>query len=279
MTDNGLPSGGGCSSGGDGTGATIRDANIPAGSDAFDWAAMVWVDNTQVAGTLSQIGNTVTFGSSTISGLNIQMQYEILTTSATQRTLLSLTNPTAGPITVSVDYASNFGSDGSTTVQGTSSGDTVFNTADGWVVTSDSGDFDPVNTTVLYGAGSPSVTTSSVTQVVFNCAGPEGVGANYSVTVPAGTTRSLMFFQHMSDTTPNALTEATMFDNPTLDPDLLTGLSPVQQGQILNWALGTAPPPVTPAVIPTMNEWGMIIFMIFAGIGAIYYLRKQGMSA
>lgn len=27
--------------------------------------------------------------------------------------------------------------------------------------------------------------------------------------------------------------------------------------------------------IPTMNEWGMIIFMVFAGIGSVYYLRRQ----
>ena len=27
--------------------------------------------------------------------------------------------------------------------------------------------------------------------------------------------------------------------------------------------------------IPTMNEWGMIIFMVFAGLGAVYFMRKQ----
>lgn len=27
--------------------------------------------------------------------------------------------------------------------------------------------------------------------------------------------------------------------------------------------------------VPTMNEWGMIIFMILAGIGAVYYVRRQ----
>jgi hypothetical protein len=27
--------------------------------------------------------------------------------------------------------------------------------------------------------------------------------------------------------------------------------------------------------IPTMNEWGMIIFVVFAGLGAVYYLRRQ----
>ena len=29
------------------------------------------------------------------------------------------------------------------------------------------------------------------------------------------------------------------------------------------------------ANIPTMTEWGMIIFTIFAGLGAVYYLRRQ----
>lgn len=27
--------------------------------------------------------------------------------------------------------------------------------------------------------------------------------------------------------------------------------------------------------VPTMNEWGMIIFMVLAGLGAAYYLRRQ----
>lgn len=29
------------------------------------------------------------------------------------------------------------------------------------------------------------------------------------------------------------------------------------------------------ASVPTMNEWGMIIFMVFSGAGSIYYLRRQ----
>jgi len=29
------------------------------------------------------------------------------------------------------------------------------------------------------------------------------------------------------------------------------------------------------ASIPTMNEWGMIIFVVLAGLGAVYYLRRQ----
>jgi hypothetical protein len=32
-------------------------------------------------------------------------------------------------------------------------------------------------------------------------------------------------------------------------------------------------PPQT--AIPAMTEWGIIIFMILAGLGSVYYLRKQ----
>ncbi len=31
----------------------------------------------------------------------------------------------------------------------------------------------------------------------------------------------------------------------------------------------------TPTPVPTMTEWGMIIFMVFAGLGSLYYLRRQ----
>jgi hypothetical protein len=29
------------------------------------------------------------------------------------------------------------------------------------------------------------------------------------------------------------------------------------------------------STIPTLNEWGMIIFTMLAGLGAVYYLRRQ----
>lgn len=33
--------------------------------------------------------------------------------------------------------------------------------------------------------------------------------------------------------------------------------------------------PIAPISIPTMTEWGMIIFIVLAGIGSIYYLRRM----
>ena len=32
------------------------------------------------------------------------------------------------------------------------------------------------------------------------------------------------------------------------------------------------------AAVPTVNEWGMMIFMVLAGIGSVYYLRRRTQS-
>ena len=48
--------------------------------------------------------------------------------------------------------------------------------------------------------------------------------------------------------------ETWMGEGTTCDPN------PCQQG---------------PSAIPTMTEWGMITFVLFAGLGAVYYLRKR----
>ena len=36
-----------------------------------------------------------------------------------------------------------------------------------------------------------------------------------------------------------------------------------------------APGPTVTTSVPTLNEWGVIIFMVLAGLGSVYYLRKQ----
>jgi concanavalin A-like lectin/glucanase superfamily protein len=32
---------------------------------------------------------------------------------------------------------------------------------------------------------------------------------------------------------------------------------------------------MTQTAVPTMNEWGMIIFIVLAGLGSVYFLRRQ----
>ena len=33
--------------------------------------------------------------------------------------------------------------------------------------------------------------------------------------------------------------------------------------------------PAAPTQVPTMTEWGMIFFMLLAGLGSVYYLRRR----
>ncbi len=45
-----------------------------------------------------------------------------------------------------------------------------------------------------------------------------------------------------------------------------------------NFTGSTSPPlfqTIISTAVPTMTEWGMIIFIILAGLGAVYYLRRQ----
>jgi hypothetical protein len=67
-------------------------------------------------------------------------------------------------------------------------------------------------------------------------------------------------------------------NNGAFDPGEPTGqypglVSPAAEDAVaeLNFSFGD--PPTT--AIPTMNEWGMIIFLVLAGIGSVYYLRRQ----
>ena len=58
----------------------------------------------------------------------------------------------------------------------------------------------------------------------------------------------------------------------TVVATVLVGDWPDAYGQFI----GPAPvaPPAT-SVVPTMNEWGMTIFMVFAGLSSVYYMRRQ----
>jgi hypothetical protein len=60
---------------------------------------------------------------------------------------------------------------------------------------------------------------------------------------------------------------------PKSNPITIQLISPAGNGyseQIAYQTTGTCS-----TAIPTMNEWGMIIFIMFAGLGAVFYLRRQ----
>jgi hypothetical protein len=263
-TSNGLPAGGNLNNS---PGLAVSDVTTLAGMDAFDCGAMVWVGNTVVAdddGTVdvsTSGGDTVVTPSTrTIGGLQVTDTYRLFAAGDTMRLLVQLTNPTAAPISTPISYVSNFGSDAATTVAGSSSGDTSFTTADRWLVTADdpTAGTDVINTSVFFGPGTVDATPTSVSSNVFSSSTTDGALATFDVTVPAGSTRFLMFFQVVTggnNGTPNsaAVAAAASWNAPiAVGSPLLAGISAADAGLIVNWTkvVVSAPPttvPPTPA--------------------------------
>jgi hypothetical protein len=195
--------------------------------------------------TVDLTGNTVMAGPVTMSGLDVTMEYTFSDVVQAGRLRAIFENPTINSINISVDMAMNSGAS-PFTIQATSSGDTVFDTADRWVVSSD-GDpaTDPVNTTVLWGDRA-AVTPSFATTTVFLCDGNEddGIGVSFDISIPAGSRRQLLFFAGLGDivgtgnTVAGAIANAARFDVYfDIDPSLLAGIANSELIEILNWEL------------------------------------------
>ncbi len=236
-------------------GLSLQDAQLPSNlmGDSFDDGLSLYVNN-QILVAPSAVdvtGRTLTAGPVTLSGLQVTVQYYAAASTATMRMFVTFTNPTAAAIAVPVTVPTNFGSDEHTVVQATSSGDTMFTAADRWIITDDTTERfspDPAVTMVLFGPGSPRVTPTSVSQIVFTNSQNQGVLATYDITVPAGGTRSLMLFSQLNATPAAALAAVNIFDtNPVIGSDLLEGLTATQLGQVLNWDFPRNEPPTARA--------------------------------
>ncbi len=242
-TDTGLPDGRVSSN----PGLAVEDAKLGSivGS-AYDTGMTLWVNNSIfiAPASVTTTAQSLTAGPVFTQSLNITVEYYAAADSATLRTLATFQNPTTSPATISVYWASNVGSDTSPFISGTSSGDTIFTTGDHWVVTTDDPTdtslITPVNTHVLFGPCHPPVRPQSVTQTVFEYNSlTDGIGAAYTVTIPAGATRRLLFFNQMNPTNADAFAATTTFNaNSSLGNDLLAGLAPDQLGEVVNWSFG-----------------------------------------
>ncbi len=263
---------------------TINEATAANGdSDAYDRAWNTAVNTTGVMsdGTGDLTGNTYTAASQNISGLNVTYQLFFSEDTQCNRLVLFFDNTTGSPISETVRIETEFGSDYDTQVDGTSSGNTTFTTADRWLVTSDGEPGgDPVNTTVFYGTGSPLATPTSVS--LEGC-GTEGFSVTYDITVPRGTSRCLMLFACLGDftgtanTISGALAAAPLFDsNDTIPGDLLSGLSTDQLKECVNWDFFEPPPPTN---VPTLSEWGLIAMAGILGIVGFMVIRRRKVSA
>ncbi len=126
------------------TSGYIGDARtkVTALTDAYDGAFWLFIDNAPYQNpsgsyTTEAGGREYVLGNATLSGLTVSRKVYFPEDRNWVRYLEILKNPTGSPITVEVRVYSNLGSDGSTRVVTTSSGDTIANKNDYWTVSDD----------------------------------------------------------------------------------------------------------------------------------------------
>jgi hypothetical protein len=92
----------------------------------------------------------------------------------------------------------------------------------------------------------------------------------YSLTVPAGQTRRLMFFGQLSQTAGAAEASAVTFNsNATLvSSGLLNGLTAQQESEIVNWNFG-APG----GVAPVPGTFALVLIAILLGAAVMRFLK------
>ncbi len=189
--------------------------------------------------------------SKTMSGLGVNAQFFFDTASPTLRAIYTYTNNSGSPITATIQWANQLyiSSQTPVTTFATSSNDHAESAADRWVMTHAGGvPAAPYIDSVRYGSGG-AITPTIICAPGVACTQGQGSTGDlidqYSLTVPANSTRALMFFGRVSGSP--ALTTSTFDSTSNLTTAGLLGSLPsgLQQSQIANWFQPAAPPPAT----------------------------------
>jgi hypothetical protein len=214
----------------------LNDGEGPGGlDDACDDCWELFVDGNGFNTTLDSTdlgGRELVHGVEVISGLNVSRRTYVPQTESFVRYLNILENPTGAPIMVTVRVETNLGSDDSTTVIATSSGDLVADAMDRWAATN--GDSaDPRVAHVWDGLGG----TDSVDYAEVGSSSEDDVDWEWqTVTVPANSTVIYMSLGSMQSSGAAATQAATRL-GAVGSPSILDGLDAMEIAQIQNWDL------------------------------------------
>ncbi|MEO8477918.1 MAG: hypothetical protein ABI572_12840 [Actinomycetota bacterium] len=221
----------------------VADGTYKNRDDAFDNGLILAIGATpfddldgEIPGAPLAKEAIATADDATFPLLSVHRWDRVLPGTDTLRTLVRFQNNDVTTQALTVEWDSDLGSDGSTQVRGSSSGDASYTKADRWVVSSDNAvdPSDPALTWVLSGKRARVHVDNIVTalgndQTCFTF--------DYSLSVPAGKTRYLMLFTAMSGKNEGALASAPLFDSVTAGSPLLAGIKASSLGKIANWDL------------------------------------------
>ena len=218
---------------------SINDGSNDAFDGGFELAGFPSLANGLLSG-----GREVWLGPANVSGLQVTRRIYVPSNQAFARFLEVCSNPGTTAITATIQIDSDLGSDASTVVVRTSSGDAIFSVADDWIVTDDAdGTGDPTVTHVIGNDGAalrPSAVAYS----------SGGLSYQYSVTVPPGQTRIVMHFGAQSSNRATALAKAV--DLAALGRDALAQIPVNEQALIVNF--GSPAPRINAAGLTLVTE-------------------------
>ena len=220
----------------------FTDGQIINGSiDAYDGGLQLFID-----GTFFQIGASPTgtedsgreavLGPVSLSGLDVTRKVFVPTDDSFARFLEILDNPTGSAIAVTVFLETNLGSDFSTQLIATSSGDLIFNTLDDWIITDDAsnGGGDP---TMVHAFSCPGATLEP--SILFTSApGDDVIQYTFNVNVPANGRVIIMHFASQNQDQTVAAASALHLAN--LQGSTLSGLSSDEKADVVNYDCGFA---------------------------------------
>jgi len=220
---------------------------------ALNTSYTLWLEDQQLVApaTVTATATSLIIGPVITAGLSVQLQFQALSDRPALRALVSLQNPGATSVTRSIRITNNAASDNRTIIPdgGTSSGDSLLSTQDRWAITSEDIQplLNPVNVHVFAGPSSPPALPASVTTRVYldppneldpGSTGLNGVSVTFNLTIPAGATRRLLLFHQLATSNETARSEAARFSTFWRKSEtLLSGLSPVEMSEVVNWAL------------------------------------------
>ncbi len=208
-------------------------------ADAYDACYYLAVNGSTYSAfstaTTSLGGRQIDMAPQTIGALQVERHvYVPLSGGNWARYLDVVTTPGTSDVSATLRISGNLGSDTSTVVTGSSSGDSTVTTADTWFATDDTldGSGDPALAHVFQG-GPGSLVSATMASISF-----DNLVWEFSVTVPAGGRVAILGFAVQENTRAASLaTAASLVDLP---PETMLGLD-AYVGDIVNFPVGGAP--------------------------------------
>ncbi|WP_437818682.1 thrombospondin type 3 repeat-containing protein [Sorangium sp. So ce1078] len=208
-------------------------------NDAFDTGMLLRVDGSRFppATRVAEMdGRQLVHGPTLLGSFEVTRKVYVPTDEGWARFLEILHNPTAAELPAVVRIETNVGSDNSTTITQSHSGDLEFTPEDRWLATDD-GDAggDPSLHFNFFGA-SAAVVPGSVGMTTDDCAATQGPVVEFALSVPPRGTRVLMHFGGQRANRADAHAGAIYLD--ALPAGALVGMTAAEQASVVNWDLG-----------------------------------------